>query len=208
VGPSFQLRADPWWVNLLWLVPFLAFAAWQRKRLQLSKTQLAITAIFALAFGYVEAGVVVYLRAAVGLLPGYHGTLADVQRMSNVAYQQSQSLNDVPQSLLTLEVFREGATIVMLLVVALLAAHRARERCAVFLWAFAVWDASYYGWLWLTVRWPSSLKEMDILFLIPKPWIAQVWLPLAVSALSALAVLLGRRDSRRLLRRHPLPQSQ
>ena len=195
VEANFQLRASPWWVSLLWLTPFLAFAIWRRKRLQLSWTQLVLAAIFALAFGYVEAGVVVYLRAAIGLLPGYHGTLADVQRMSGVAYQQSQSLNDFPQSLLTLEVFREAATMVMLVAIALLSANRTRERWAIFLWSFAIWDASYYGWLWLTIRWPASLKDLDVLFLIPKPWIAQVWLPLGVSCLSALAVLLSREAS-------------
>jgi hypothetical protein len=190
VEPKFQLSAQPWWVNLLWAVPFLAFAIWRRKRLQLPWTQLAVAAIFAVAFGFVEAGVVIYLRAAIGLLPGYHGTLADVQHMAGEAYQQTQSLNDFPQSLLTLEVFREAATMLMLLSVSVFGAHRARERWAIFLWTFAIWDASYYGWLWTTVRWPPSLKEIDVLFLIPRPWISQVWIPLAVSGLCALAVLL------------------
>jgi hypothetical protein len=193
VVPKFQLRAQPWWVNLLWVVPWLAFAIWRRKRLSLSWFQLTMAGVFAIAFGFVEAAVVVYLRAAVGLLPGYHGTLADVQHLAGDTYQQAQSISEFPQSLLTLEVFREAATMVMLLAVSLLAAARSRERWAIFVWTFALWDAAYYGGLWFTIRWPSSLKESDVLFLIPQPWISQVWFPLAVSGLCLLAVLLCRR---------------
>jgi hypothetical protein len=157
---------------------------------------LAAAAIFAAAFGFVEAAVVVYLRAAMGLLPAYHGTLADVQRMSGVFYQQAQTISQFPQSLLTVEVFREAATMVVLLAVSLLSAARSRERWGMFLWTFALWDACYYGGLWLTIRWPLSLKEPDVLFLIPTPWIAQVWMPLAVSALSVLAVLCARKTAK------------
>lgn len=196
MGERFQLRAQPWWVNLLWVAPFLALAIWRRKRLQLSWRQLLYAALFAAGFGFVEAAVVVYLRAAVGLLPGYHGTLLDVQRMAGTTYQQAQAIGQVPQSLLTIEVMREAATMVMLLAVSLLSASGIRERWAVFLWTFALWDASYYAGLWATVRWPGSFKEFDVLFLIPQPWIAQVWFPLTVSALTIIMVLLSRSASR------------
>jgi hypothetical protein len=73
-----------------------------------------------------------------------------------------------------------------------LAGRQARQRCALFLWCFAIWDLSYYGSLWATVRWPASLRDTDVLFLIPVPWLAQVWFPLVVSLLSLLAVLLAR----------------
>ena len=192
MGTEFQLGAQPWWVNLLWVAPFLAFAIWRHKRLQLSWPQLIGCALFAIAFGFVEAAVVVYLRAATGVLPGYHGTLIDVQHMASDTYQQSQSIRDFPPSLLTMETFREAATMVILVTFSLLTASRMRERWAIFIWTFAFWDAAYYAWLWATVRWPSSLKTTDVLFLIPQPWVAQVWFPLAISALSVLAVLLTK----------------
>ena len=192
---SFQLRAQPWWVNLLWIVPFLAYAVWRRKRLDLSWRQLTFAAIFAAAFGFIEAAVVVYLRAAVGLLPGYHGTLADVQRMAGDTYRQAQALSEFPQSLLTIEVFREAATMVILLAVSSLGAHRMRERCGLFLWTFSLWDGFYYAGLWATVRWPSSFKEVDVLFLIPQPWISQVWFPLVISTLTVIVVLLTRKKA-------------
>lgn len=189
---KFQVFAQPWWVNLLIIVPGAAYLLWRRRNLQLAWRQTLTISAFALAFGFVEAAVVVYLRAAVGLLPGYNGgTLAAVRRLS-VTYQQAQAISRFPESLLTIEVMRESATLVMLVCVAMLAASRTRERCASFLWAFAMWDIAYYAGLWATVRWPSSLKELDVLFLIPVPWVAQVWYPLLVSALTLLAVALAK----------------
>jgi hypothetical protein len=186
------LIAEPWWVNLLVLIPSLASFSWRRGGIPLTPRQLLGSGVFAAAFGFVEAVVVVYLRAAAGLLPGYQGTLADVVRRSGEFYQQSQAINQFPQSLLTLEVLREAATIVMLLSVAFLTAAKASSRAAIFLWTFAIWDIAYYVALWATVRWPLSLKDSDVLFLIPRPWISPVWFPLAVSALTILALLFAR----------------
>lgn len=186
------LIAAPWWVNLLILVPPFAYFRWKRGRLVLAQRQLLTSGVFAAAFGFVEAVVVVYLRAATGLLPGYQGTLSEVIRRSGEFYQQSQAISQFPQSLLTLEVFREAATIVMLGSVALLTAAKLSSRAAVFLWTFAIWDITYYAVLWATVRWPLSLRDPDVLFLIPRPWISPVWYPLLVSALAILAVLLAR----------------
>ena len=186
------LVAQPWWVNLLVLVPPLAWFSWRRGGVAVTVRQLAISAVFAVSFGFLEAVVVVYLRAATGLLPGYQGTLSDVIRMSGSFYQQSQAINQFPKSLLTLEVLREAATILMLLSIGLLTATRSRARAAVFLWTFAIWDIVYYAALWATVRWPLSLSDPDVLFLIPVPWLSPVWFPLLVSALALAAVLLVR----------------
>src|SRR5215467_9663907 len=164
---SFKLIAEPLWVNLLVLVPPFAYFRWKRSGVALAPRQLLTSGVFAAAFGFVEAVVVVYLRAAVGLLPGYQGTLSDVMRRSGEFYQQSQAITQFPQSLLTLEVLREAATIVMLLTVAFLTVARASSRAAIFLWTFAIWDISYYAYLSATVRWPLSLKDPDVLFLIP-----------------------------------------
>src|SRR5215813_4036049 len=159
---QFQAFAHPWWVNLLLTVPAGSYFLWRRKGLELPLRKKLIITAFALAFGFVEAAVVVYLRAAVGLLPGYNdGTLAEVRRLS-ATYHQAQ-FTRFPPSLLTIEVLREAATMLMLVCTALLAAPRARERWAAFLWAFAIWDITYYACLWATVRWPTSLKDTDIL---------------------------------------------
>ena len=116
-----------------------------------------------------------------------------MQRLARATQPETLAIDQFPQSLLTIEVLREGATILMLASVALLAARKARERCAIFLWTFALWDVSYYAGLWATIRWPTSLKDFDVLFLIPVPWVAQVWFPLLVSALTLGVVMLSRR---------------
>jgi hypothetical protein len=135
-----RLIAEPWWVGLLILIPPLAYFSWRREGVPLARRQLLMSAIFAAAFGFMEAVVVAYLRAATGLLPGYQGTLADVARRSSEFYQQAQALTQFPQSLLTLEVLREAATIIILLSVAFLTSTKSRSRAAVFLWTFAIWD--------------------------------------------------------------------
>ncbi len=187
-----QLWAQPWWVNLLILIPAATYFAFRRKGRLLSWRTLLTIAIFAVAFGFVEAAVVVYLRAAIGLLPGYAGNLSDLQNSSR-GYEQATSLAQFPQSLLAIETYREAATMVMLLGVTLLAASKASARCAAFLWLFALWDISYYAGLWATVRWPTSLTDLDVLFLIPVPWIAQVWFPLLVSGLTVMAIAVSNR---------------
>ena len=188
-----RLIAQPWWVNLLIMVPPIAYLSWRRNRVPLTLRQLIGSGVFAAAFGFLEAVVVVYLRAAAGVLPGYQGTLSDVIRLSGTFYQQWQGeTTHFPQSLLTLEVFREIATILMLLSVAFLSSGKSRVSAAVFLWAFAIWDIVYYVALWATVRWPRSLNDPDVIFLIPVPWFSPVWFPLLVSGLAVAAVLLTR----------------
>jgi hypothetical protein len=77
---------------------------------------------------------------------------------------------------------------IMLGGIALLAGRSAKEKGVVFLWTFAVWDIFYYVWLRLTIGWPTSLISSDVLFLIPAPWVAQVWFPILVSGLTALVI--------------------
>jgi hypothetical protein len=184
---TLKVWAQPWWVNLLVLIPLATYMAFRRQRHLLNWRHLITLAIFATAFGFVEAAVVVYLRAAVGLLPGYTGTLSELQNSPH-GYEQAKSISQFPPSLLTVEMYREAATMIMLLSVALLAASRASARWAAFLWTFALWDIAYYAGLWATVRWPASLTNLDVLFLIPVPWMAQVWFPLLVSGLTVLTI--------------------
>jgi len=186
------LVAEPWWVNLAVLIPVGAYLFWRRHPIRMTSTQLIALGVFAIAFGFLEATVVVYLRAAAGLLPGYSSTLPDVARSA----PQPQLLPEIPPSLLSLEVFREAATMLMLISAALLTPGKARSRVAAFLWAFAIWDIFYYVSLWALIRWPQSIKDGDVLFLIPEPWFAPVWFPVLVSALTALAVLLTRVSSK------------
>ena len=174
--------AEPWWVNLLILVPVLSFYFWRRGGLAIRAGDLAAAAAFGAAFGFVEAAVVAYLQAAIGLSPATADPLTVPQ---------------IPPHLLRIEVTREAATIVMLLAVAFLAAQRSRERWALFLYMFALWDLVYYAGLRVLTGWPTSLLSVDVLFLIPVPWVAAVWYPVLVSTLSVFAVLVCSRTGLR-----------
>ncbi len=188
-----QLWAHPWWVNLLLLAPVLSFLYWRRHGLALGRRQLFYLAAFGVAFGFVEACVVVYLRTG---LAGYGGQSA-WQLPAPESYQRIlSSLGLFPRRLLAIEICREAATMVMLASVALLAAARAKERWACFLWTFAAWDLAYYAGLRATVGWPSSPLDFDVLFLIPAPWLSQVWFPVLVSALALAAVGLSTKAPR------------
>ena len=119
--------------------------------------------IYAVAMAYVESAVVVYLRA-IYYPHGFDFPLAVM-----------------PPGMVAIEVGREAATLVMLLGVATLAGADRWQRFLAFCLSFGVWDIFYYAWLWIFVRWPSSLFTWDVLFLIPVPWIGPVLAPVLVS---------------------------
>jgi len=174
---NLQILATPWWVNFAIVVPVGSYFLWREKGLFITWHQLFYATLFAIGFGINEAIVVVYLRAAAGLV-------------SNV-YQPAQLLGTLPQT----EVFRETATILMLAGTSFLAAKGPKERWAFFLWMFAFWDIFYYVGLRLAIQWPPSFLTQDVLFLIPVPWIAQVWFPVSISLLTIGAVLVTRKNS-------------
>src|SRR4051812_5944344 len=123
----FILFAQPWWVNLLILVPVVSFYFWYRHRLVITLRQLLYAALFAAAFGFVEAAVVDYLR----------GNIPQLAPGSDTAPFESSTraeMPEIPPRLLHTEQLREAATMVMLLSVPFLATPRARERWALFLW--------------------------------------------------------------------------
>lgn len=149
----------------LWFVPRKGAAG-------VGKRRLAIAGLFGVAFGLVEAAVVIYLRAASGPLSELHAS----------------AFVTVPKHLLRFEVWREAATMIMLGSIAWLAGQSAKEKALAFLWTFAWWDLAYYGWLRVAIGWPQSLLTSDVLFLIPVPWLGQVWFPILVSGLTAVAI--------------------
>lgn len=181
---NFELFAKPFWVNLIIFIPIFLFLFWRKNKLKISKKTLFYTLIFGIAFGVIEATVVIYLRASTGLLPGYEGSVFDVWRQANQIYYDKELLESaLPSSLIVFELIREAATLVMLAMIAIISVTKINERFAIFVWTFAVWDLTYYIHLWLTIRWPTSLLSRDVLFLIPEPWFSQVWYPVLISSL-------------------------
>ena len=124
---------------------------------------ILLVSIFAIAFAFVEASVVVYLRQI--FYPG------------GFAFPLSSAMS----SQIAVEVSREFATIVMLVTVGMIAGTNRWQRFSYFLIGFGVWDIFYYLWLKVILNWPASLFDWDILFVIPIPWIGPVIAPVLVS---------------------------
>ncbi|WP_167606202.1 hypothetical protein [Maribellus sediminis] len=141
-------------------------------------TQFLLLAIFGIAMAHFEGVVVVYLRKAIGLLE------------SDTEAGNKELLEQVPKRYIKIEMTREAATIVMLLAVALLVGGSWLDRLMVFLWTFAFWDLFYYVSLYLLIKWPPRLTTIDVLFLIPRPWIAPVWFPVGVSSLTIISIAM------------------
>ena len=127
-----------------------------------TKTLLWVT-IFGIAMAYLESAVVVYLRA--------------------LMYPEGFSFPLAPadNQILITEVFREIATIIMLLGIALVSGKTFHERFAWFLYCFAVWDIFYYVFLKVLLEWPESLMTWDVLFLVPVTWVGPVITPVIAS---------------------------
>ena len=144
--------------------------------------RLVVVAAWAVAFAFVEAMVVFYLRRLFALQYDLRFTPAGFH---------------FPRAYLPYERAREVATMVMLLAVGFLAGRTWWQRLAFWLFAFGLWDVFYYVWLWVLVRWPSSPGTRDLLFLIPDEWWAPVWQPVLASlCLMAVAVLILARSRR------------
>ena len=137
--------------------------------------KLLLLAVFGLAMAHLEGVVVVYLRKALGMLD---------------SESNKESIEKFPERYLKIEMTREAATIIMLVVIAYLVGGSWIERGVFFLWTFAFWDLFYYVSLYILIKWPPKLTTIDVLFLIPKPWIAPVWFPIGVSSLTIILIAI------------------
>ena len=124
---------------------------------------------YAIAMAFMEAVVVVYIR---GLL---------------------QITNDhvMLGSYVTMEIWREAATVVMLAAVGWLAGRKRLDRWAYGLFAFGLWDIGYYVWLKVLIDWPVSLLNLDTLFLIPLTWWGPVIAPMLIAAKMCVVAVLA-----------------
>ena len=150
--------------------------------------KLTLITIFAIAMAYLEATVVVYLREIFSITSTYAQIVETRDIALNlgvIAFLKiSSALKILSDSkILFIEIGREVATIIMLLTLAWLVGKKYKEKLAFFLWSFAFWDIFYYFWLYVLIKWPPSILTIDVLFLIPCPWVAPVILPVTISVL-------------------------
>jgi len=144
------------------------------KNLELNyRSRFVWLAVFAVAMGFLEGIVVIYLREL------YYPDGFDFP------------LKLMPPELVTIEWIREITTLIMLAAVGIIAGRNNLQRIMYFLFAFGVWDIFYYVALKLLIGWPASLLTWDILFLIPVSWLGPVLAPVICSfTMIAMAVLI------------------
>ncbi|MGV3774383.1 MAG: hypothetical protein ACO1QB_15895 [Verrucomicrobiales bacterium] len=138
------------------------------------KQRWFVVTLFALAMAWVESAVVYYLRTMIGRIEPY----------------QPEPL-PVVGGLAMAEVVREAATMVMLFTVGWLAGKTWRGRFGFTMLAFGIWDIFYYVFLKVMTPWPNSLRDWDILFLIPLPWWGPIWAPMSIALLMILFGILS-----------------
>lgn len=126
-------------------------------------TTLIWLVVFSIAMGFMESAVVIYLRK-IYYPDGFQFPLVPLDMEIGIV-----------------ELFREAATIIMLVGIGILSAKAASLRFAFFILCFAIWDLFYYVFLKIFLDWPESIFTWDILFLIPVPWVGPVITPCIIS---------------------------
>ncbi len=152
--------------------------------------------LFAAAFGYTEAVVVVYIRRLLGEAAGLD--YRQVFALKGMGFSSAAIAADMARhGILAIERSREVATLLLLLGAACGGGRTARERLALFLYTFAVWDMTYYLFLIPWTQFPTSLAATDIYFLVPLAWYGPVWFPalfvMPLMIVVALRLLIGIR---------------
>ena len=139
------------------------------KREMSDRARWWLVAAFAVAMAYMEAATVLYIRSLVNRIEPYQ---ADPLPLYG--------------SLGAVELWREAATLVMLIAVGWLAGRTWRQRAGYLALAFGTWDVLYYVFLRPISGWPTSLLDWDILFLLPLPWWGPVLAPVSIALLMIL----------------------
>jgi hypothetical protein len=147
------------------------------------KRNLTALIIFGIAFGFLEAAVVFYLRLLLGYKSGYPlGNYQTLFGTNFISFITTQKPLLGTMQIAGAETFREIATILILGAVAYLSAKKFKQKLGAFMISFALWDIFYYVFLKILTGWPTSIFSTDIYFLIPVPWIGPIITPLIISA--------------------------
>jgi hypothetical protein len=130
------------------------------------RVRWTLVVTYAAGMAWVEAACVYYLRVLVDRVEPYQPDPLPVRGI----------LGEV-------ELVREGATLLMLAMMGMLAGLTWRARLGYAAIAFGTWDILYYVFLRIMSGWPASLFDWDILFLLPLPWWGPVLAPVSIASL-------------------------
>ena len=137
--------------------------AMQSNSFQTLKHTLSWLYVWGIAFGYIEAAIVIYLRK-IYYPDGFSFpiVLADID-------------------IAAVEMLRELMTLIIIWAMAELTFRTFIKKLAGYMIIFGIWDIFYYIFLKIFLDWPESYLTWDILFLIPLPWVGPVLAPVLVS---------------------------
>lgn len=146
--------------------------------------------LFGIAFGLVEAVVVLYLQKVIGNPVSFvdYKNIRVLLNLKAIAFISTKYPILKTAQLTSIETIREFATIIMLLAVGIMSGNSTKQKIGAFLVAFGIWDIFYYVFLKFFTGWPKSLLDIDVFFLIPMPWIGPVITPIIVSS---VLVIIG-----------------
>ncbi len=135
--------------------------------------------IWGLAFGFIEAAVVIYLRK--------------IYYPEGFGFPAVFAYTDIS----VVELIREFMTLIIMWAVAEVSYRSLQAKLAVFMILFGIWDVFYYAVLKFFTKWPENFTTWDILFLLPSPWVGPVWAPILVALSLAVAgvVLLKKHEA-------------
>ena len=128
--------------------------------------------LFSVAFGFIEATVVIYLR--------------------QIYYPEGFSfpIKIISDKTIFTEYLRELATLILIFSASYVAGKTKMEKFGYFMYIFGIWDIFFYIFLKIFINWPSSILEYDLLFLIPVAWVGPVLAPVIISVLLITAGVL------------------
>lgn len=131
--------------------------------------------IFGIAFGFLEAVVVVYLRKLFGFESAFKfGDYKVLLNLGAIAFVSPANALISDPTLVAIERLREAATIIMLVAVSALSAKTLRRATGAFLISFSLWDIFYYVFLKVLLDWPKNVFDPDVFFLLPYVWVGPV----------------------------------
>jgi hypothetical protein len=155
---------------------------------------VAALLLFGISFGYLEAAVVVYLRAIYDpIRHRLHPNRGSDELFPLISPQELADAGPENPRRLLIEIGREAATIAMLAALGFAAGRTFNQSMAAFAVVFGLWDIFFYVFLRLMIHWPQSLFTWDILFLIPLPWVGPVIAPVIVASSMVICGLISLR---------------
>jgi hypothetical protein len=153
---------------------------------------VAALLLFGISFGYLEAAVVVYLRAIYDpIRQRLHPDRAAGDLFPLISSRELADAGPENPRRLLIEIGREASTIAMLASFGLAAGRNFHQRMAAFAVVFGLWDIFFYVFLRVMIHWPQSIFTWDLLFLIPLPWVGPVIAPVIVASTLVVCGLIS-----------------